>query len=235
MTDTPTRTYVWKELLLLWLGTLLLIRLIVFLHSSLGLHEIFLGLVPLLFVYAPVWLCTWRGVDSWGYQLSIPAFRDGKSWGAALRLCLVVNLCLWVWYIPLYDFWVGLVAGKKYIGTMPKELWMTIAYHFFYVAIPEEFFYRGYMQTRFNEVYPKKIRIFGVSVGMGLIWTSVLFAFGHSVVMLQWWHFAIFFPSLLFGWMREKSGGILSGAMIHACCNVGITVLDTMYGIRSPI
>ena len=235
MMDTPTRASVWKELVFLWLATLLLIRVIVFMHSTLRLHEIFLGLVPLLFVYAPVWLCNWRGVDSWSYQLSIPAFRDGKSWWAALRLCLVVNICLWIWYIPLYDFWVGWIAGKKYIGTLPEELWMTMAYHFFYVAIPEEFFYSVYMQTRFDEVYPKKYRIFGVTVGMGLIWTSLLFAFGHSVVMLQWWHFAIFFPSLLFGWMREKSGGILAGAMFHACCNVGITVLDTMYGIRSPL
>ena len=225
---------IWKELILLWLGTLLLIRLIVFVQAALGLHELVLGFVPLLFVYVPVWLCDWRGVDSWGYQLSIPAFRDGKSWGKAFLFCLCMNLLLWPWYAPLYHYWIGMIAGKTFIGTLPQDLWLTVAYHFFYVAIPEEFFYRGYMQTRLDEYYPKNISIFGTSIGKGLVYSSILFAFGHSIVQLQWWHFAIFFPSLIFGWMRERSGGILAGAMFHACCNVGITILDTMYGVRSP-
>lgn len=231
----PLRTEVWRELILLWLGTLLVIRMIVFLQASFGLHELVLGFVPLLFVYVPVWLCDWRGVDSWSYQLSIPAFRDGKSWGKAFVFCMCMNLLLWPWYAPLYHYWIDFIAGKKFIGTLPKDLWLTVAYHFFYVAIPEEFFYRGYMQTRLDEYYPKDITIFGTSVGKGLLYSSILFAFGHSIVQLQWWHFAIFFPSLIFGWMRERSGGVLAGAMFHACCNVGITILDTMYGVRSPI
>ena len=186
-------------------------------------------------MYAPVWLCSYRGVDSWGYQLSIPAFRDVRRWFAAFRLCLLMNFLLWPWYAFLYHHWVWILGEKTYTGTLPENLLLICAYHFFYVAIPEEFFYRGYMQGRFAEIYKKKWNIFGVSMGWGSVITSIFFAFGHSIVMHQWWHFAIFFPSMLFAWMREKSGGVVAGAMFHATCNIGITVLDTLYGIRSPV
>jgi hypothetical protein len=61
-----------------------------------------------------------------------------------------------------------------------------------------------------------------------------LFAFGHSLVQVQWWHFAIFFPSLVFGWMRARSGGVLAGAFFHAWANVTVHTLDTLYGIVPP-
>ncbi|MEC7984962.1 MAG: type II CAAX endopeptidase family protein [Myxococcota bacterium] len=223
------------ELIGLWLVTLLLIRALVFAQGVLGLPELILGLVPLLFVYAPVWLCSYRKVDSWGYQLSIPAFRDWKAWWKAMRLNLMMNAAIWSWYIPLYIAWTSVFWGKPYVGTLPKQLWLTIAYHLFFVAIPEEFFYRGYFQGRLNEVFPRKFLIFGTPIGWGAVIASLFFAFGHSLVQFQWWHFATFFPGLIFAWMRERSGGVLAGSMFHASCNIGITILDTLYGIRSPI
>jgi membrane protease YdiL (CAAX protease family) len=60
----------------------------------------------------------------------------------------------------------------------------------------------------------------------------LFFAFGHSLVNPQWWHFATFFPGLVFAWMRERSGGVTAGAFFHAICNIGVFCLDTQYGIR---
>ncbi|MFI5301533.1 MAG: type II CAAX prenyl endopeptidase Rce1 family protein, partial [Polyangiales bacterium] len=31
---------------------------------------------------------------------------------------------------------------------------------------------------------------------------------------------AVFFPSLLFGWMRARTGGIGAGIAFHAACNL---------------
>ena len=77
-----------RELFLLWMGTLLLIRGVVALQAGVGLPDWILAVVPMLFIYAPVALCRWRGADSWAYRLSIPAFADRASWWAALRLQL---------------------------------------------------------------------------------------------------------------------------------------------------
>ncbi|MGC6508241.1 MAG: myxosortase family intramembrane protease [Myxococcota bacterium] len=233
--NAPMRRTVWLELTFFWLAVMLGIRSVVLLQSALGLPDWILGLVPLLFIYAPVWLCKYRKADSWSYHLSIPAFRDFGSWWAAAKLNFWMNMAIWPWFIPLYHVYNTHLFGKTPMGILPQDLVLIVAYQFFFVAIPEEFFYRGYFQTRLNEIFPRRFLIFGVPMGWGAVWASLYFAFGHSLVQFQWWHFATFFPGLIFAWMREKRNGVLSGAMFHACCNIGIVILDTMYGLRSPI
>lgn len=71
----------------------------------------------------------------------------------------------------------------------------------------------------------------GADLGWGWILATLLFAFGHSLVSPQWWHFATFFPGLVFGWMRQRTGGIVAGALFHAWANVQVTTLDTLYGV----
>ena len=82
--------------------------------------------------------------------------------------------------------------------------------------------------------HPCLWRVLGTPVGWGLVLTSLLFAFGHSLVLLQWWHPFIFFPSLVFGWMRSRTGGPLAGALFHAWANVTVSTLDTLYGVIPP-
>ena len=226
---------VFLELTVFWLVVLILIRILVLIQTSFQISEWILGFVPLLFIYGPVLLCNIRGIDSWSYPLSIPAFRDIRSWWDAFVECMKLNLFIWIPFVFLYHMWNTILFSKTFVGTLPQELLLTILYQLFFVAIPEEFFYRGYFQTRLNEIYPRNWIIFGIPMGKSSIYTGIFFAFGHSIVTYQWWHFSIFFPSLLFSYLREKTGGILSAAMFHACCNIGIVILDTAYGIRSPI
>jgi membrane protease YdiL (CAAX protease family) len=40
---------------------------------------------------------------------------------------------------------------------------------------------------------------------------------------------AVFFPALLFGWMRARTGSIAPGAVYHALCNVLADLLHTSY------
>jgi membrane protease YdiL (CAAX protease family) len=232
----------------------LCIRLVLLLAGLPGLgsiswvRDLVLALVPLLFIYSPVLLCRWRAsrgellppdpvtgksepVDSWSYRLSIPGFRDGASWKGALSLNLKVCALIaipWVLGYHLYQTHLfGLSPGQ---GLRP-DLAVLLLYHIFYVAIPEEFFYRGYFQTRLNEVFPRKWLIFGVPMGWGAIIAALMFAFGHSLVVLKWWHFATFFPGLIFAWMREKTDGVVAGALFHAICNVAVGLMDYHYGV----
>jgi membrane protease YdiL (CAAX protease family) len=115
---------------------------------------------------------------------------------------------------------------------LPEDALLLVPYHVFFVAIPEEFFYRGYFQTRLDQVFGHRWTILGARVGPGLLVACAFFAFGHSIVTLRWWHFATFFPGVLFGWLRARTGSTLPGALFHAWCNVAVSLLDAAYGIR---
>ena len=211
-------------------------------------RDLVLALVPLLFIYAPVILCRWRAgqgemspptdggtepqpVNSWAYRLSIPGFRDGKSWASAVRINLYLCAIIGVPWVVGYHFYQTTLFDLEPSRGLRPDLAIIILYHLFYVAIPEEFFYRGYFQTRLNEVFPRKWLIFGVPMGWGAVIAALFFAFGHSLVILKWWHFATFFPGLVFAWLREKTGGVIAGAIFHAICNIAVGIMDYHYGI----
>jgi hypothetical protein len=98
------------------------------------------------------------------------------------------------------------------------------------VALPEELFYRGYLQTRLDSLVGKDRRVFGVDVNVAsIVLTSALFALGHIITI---WHparLAVFFPSLIFGWMRRATGGILAPILFHAACNMLVDILSLHY------
>lgn len=229
---TDAKRAILREQFLLWLVTLLLIKAAVMLHAA-GVHEIVLAAVPLLFMYMPVAACRYRGVDDAAYPLALP-FRELKPWLQGLALTGSVVALIAVPFFVLYHYWQTLVFGFHYQGTLPSQPLMLIGYHLFFVAIPEEMFYRGYMQARLDEVWAPRWNVLGTLVGPGLIVTCIVFAAGHSIVSPQWWHFAIFIPSLVFGWMRTRTDDIIAGALFHAWCNITVAFLDTMYGIVPP-
>lgn len=243
------------EIVLLWLVANLVIRAVVQLHSALALPDVVLAVIPFVFIYAPVALCWLRGVDSYRYPLYVPGFRDTRAWLDAFKSSMKWFVVLLVPWIVGYHIWMTMscdvVEGAldstgwfSYVNICPdvdfgfrltSSIFTVIAFQVFFVAIPEEFFYRGYIQTRLSEVLPNRGELIGVGYGAGLWITALLFAFGHSLVTFQWWHFAIFFPGILFGLLREKTGGVLAPAFLHAACNVGVVVLDVTYGVRNLI
>ncbi len=251
------------EITVLWLVVLLAIRAVVTVQEALGLHEVVLALVPFLFIYGPVLLCRLRGVDSYRYRLFVPAFRDLDAWRSALLTNLRLLAIGIVPWLVCYHLYQSIVFGHQprighllryarkaettpwlsdLLGSAGADAWtllaahlaVLVAYHLFFVAIPEEFFYRGYLQTRLNEMLPRRFLVAGVPFGHGLWIAALFFAFGHSLVEVQWWHFATFFPGLLFGLLRERSGGVITGAFLHAACNVIVHVQDALYGVIVP-
>lgn len=215
----------------MWLVTLLTIRGVVVAQSALGLPDWTLAAVPFLFIYAPVALCRWRGVDSYAYRVAIPDWSDRPAWREAFVLVAKTVVVITVPWLIGYHLYQTALFHHHPEWRIPKDAWLLVPYHLFFVAIPEEFFYRGYVQTRLNEVFPRKFLIFGTPVGWALPIACAYFAFGHSLVTFRWWHFATFFPGLAFGWMRERTGHPLAGAMFHAWCNVTVNWLDTIYGV----
>jgi len=88
------------------------------------------------------------------------------------------------------------------------------------VALPEEFFFRGYFQSTMDRIFPRRWKFLGVRLGWGFLVTAVVFAIAHTIVTYQWWHFAIFFPALVFGYLRERTGNIIAPTLFHAASNL---------------
>lgn len=100
------------------------------------------------------------------------------------------------------------------------------------VGLPEEALFRGYFQTRLTDRWPATVRIFGAELSMpAWIGQAALFGVLHYVVDLNPERLAVFFPGLLFGWIRARRGGIGAALVFHALSNVYGSILETGWGL----
>jgi uncharacterized protein len=84
------------------------------------------------------------------------------------------------------------------------------------VAFSEEFFYRGYMTLRFEERW---------GAARSALAAAALFALGHLLTPAPW-RLAVFFPALLFAWLRNRTGTIVGASIAHFLCNVWLLLLE---------
>jgi membrane protease YdiL (CAAX protease family) len=131
-------------------------------------------------------------------------------------------------------FWFGFRIWWKVDGFHPAPLPAVLSDalgQLLVIALPEEAFYRGYLQTSLERDLGKSVSIFGARVGLGLLLTSAIFAFGHLLTELNAARLAVFFPSLIFGFLRARTGGIGASLVFHAMCNLFSAYLLRSYGL----
>jgi membrane protease YdiL (CAAX protease family) len=134
-------------------------------------------------------------------------------------------------------FWLGWLAFWKPEAGFSPAPWQTIASalpgELFVIALPEEAFYRGYLQSALDDAWPRRARLLGAPVGLGLLVTSALFAVGHLMTDLDASRLAVFFPALVFGWLRQRTGGIGAPMLFHALSNSFTLYLAQSYGFAT--
>jgi len=59
---------------------------------------------------------------------------------------------------------------------------------------------------------------------------SALFAAGHLCTEFNAGRLAVFFPALVFGWIRARTRGVGAGLVFHALCNLFASYLGQSYG-----
>jgi membrane protease YdiL (CAAX protease family) len=99
------------------------------------------------------------------------------------------------------------------------------------VALPEETFYRGFVQTALDDVWKQRFRFLGGYLSWGIVVSSLIFALGHLLTEFNATRLAVFFPSLLFGWLRTRTRGVGAGIFFHALCNLFSAYLGRSFGL----
>lgn len=185
--------------------------------------------------------------EAYGLPWSSGGYRDLRNWRAWGRGALVALVtCAIVFPV----FAVLFVLFAKYLPSFPPLLARTLApygppgaFHLrvppglgwqipiqlLVVALPEELFYRGWVQTSWSRSSPERgMNVLGARLGAGFITTQALFALGHLFVPRPW-RLATFFPGLLFGWLRERTGSIAAPVFLHAASNLFLATLEASF------
>jgi len=204
------------------------------------------GAAAILFVLAPDLRLRRRGEDWEGYGLPPLALHPDarRAWlqgaSAGLRSCAVVLpafalvFAAYAWILPhLAPGMAHAVAPYlrpgRFALRFPDGFPLQIVLQLVAVALPEELFYRGWMQTSWARTAPERgVTVLGARLGAGFLWTQVLFAAGH-LVRLQPWRLGTFLPGLWFGWLRARTGSVVAGVVAHALSNLFIMVLETSF------
>lgn len=90
-------------------------------------------------------------------------------------------------------------------------------------ALPEEFFFRGWLQQTAFAHLERRLFLF---ISARNLLTSALFGVAHALAFQNPLSAATFFPSLLFGWLTERSGGsVIPAVLLHTVANLVLFLL----------
>ena len=145
------------------------------------------------------------------------AIRGAGDGAVAAALLLPFFLCLlygwrhWVQDVPLHLATSGLTA-EAVLG------------HLLLAAVPEEVFFRGYVQRALDTKMGLRWRIGPAEVGPGWLVASILFALVHIPVFGLSGLFRVF-PGLVFGWLYAVRRSIAGPIVFHWASNVLILAI----------
>lgn len=118
----------------------------------------------------------------------------------------------------------GRVAGSRSLWWIP----IFLCVHLGLVALPEEWFFRGYLQARLDQRLGTPWRLMGARLGWGFILASAAFAVLHPILIPGAHRLLVFFPGLLFGWLRARTGNIGAAVVVHAASNLLLAIISRM-------
>lgn len=145
-------------------------------------------------------------------QSVLPALRET---GFALLVAVVIFppflAAFWWWHAPTHAL----------TWSPPADIASFALTQIVMVGVPEEAFFRGYVQTRLHDVWPPSRTLGGARLDpRALVLQAALFAVVHLAAEPRVEKLATFFPGLLFGWLRARRGGVGAAVVLHALSNV---------------
>jgi membrane protease YdiL (CAAX protease family) len=155
-------------------------------------------LAAALFLYSPLPRYWRRGFPAWA--------RAADPAGSAAIFALLAGAGAIAFFLFVR---LPLPPGiSPYRGTVPLTA-AVAAHHLLLVALPEEVFFRGYLYDAFEEAGREPV-----------LAVALLFAVGHFMISPVPYRLMTFFPALLLGWGRKRSGNVYVPTAVHFLYNL---------------
>ena len=224
-----------QEILLTWAASFGTILIAFALFGGAAGHAKVVATVG--FLYLPLLAMRRRGEDYADFGITFRAWReDLRLFFILFALVLPLYVAgFWAFaeLLPHLPVWLGHLLSPyaehpAFALRLPDRFGEWVIDNLLVVGLPEEFFYRGYIQGRLRDAWPEGRRFLGARLGRAFWVTALLFAVGHLAIFRSW-RLAVIFPALLFGWMRERTGTVMGAALFHATCNLLALVLEASF------
>jgi len=150
-----------------------------------------------------------------------------EAWRSLLWVLLFVAIFFPPFWLAYERYW----SVTTFALRLPPSIGDEVLGQVLVTALPEEAFFRGYLQTSLDAAWPPRWRVLGATLGPSWIVTAAIFAVGHLLTIHNPARLAVFFPALLFGWLRARTGGIGASVGFHASCNLFSATLARGYGL----
>lgn len=130
----------------------------------------------------------------------------------------VITIVLACLVLGGYTWWKGIFPGLQ-----PGLV--NLVNSLIFVGLAEEIWYRGFIQTRLNQVFRRRWTFYGVRWGWGVLLAAAIFGAVHVLngwdmhtgefTPLWWWGVWTAAGALVYAYVREKTGSVLAGAVLH--------------------
>jgi membrane protease YdiL (CAAX protease family) len=183
------------------------------------------ALAVALFLWAPQRMLEKHGQDAHDAGWRFDRLRADFSWALGISAVVLPLFALAFFQFPA---WLALLPQPLRLLLAPYAGGVSLHAPAFNwnlfgqiagngaVAFSEEFFYRGYLTLRFEERYtPVRAALFA----------AALFALGHLLTPAPF-RLLVFFPALLFAFLRNRTHTIVGAAITHWLFNVALLLLQ---------
>ncbi len=110
----------------------------------------------------------------------------------------------------------------------PSSGWSALATSLLLAPVLEELVFRGGIQDVLDRTPWGRLAVLG-GVSVGNVLTSLLFSAAHLMMAPAWLAAAIFFPSLVFGRLKQLYPSLLPAMLVHAWYNACYLTAGTVW------
>lgn len=128
-----------------------------------------------------------------------------------------------------HHYWQMHFGAPGYHFAVPAGIAVTLLKNTFLIALPEEMFYRGFIEHRLERLWPTKHMWWVIPLSRTVLLASALFAVGHFLGEYNPARLAPFFPAFVFSGLTRKSGSVCGAVLYHGMSNAFSALLFAGY------
>lgn len=155
--------------------------------------------------------------------------RSPEKIKQAIRI--LIPTCLVIFPATFAALWLlnhyGVETPLRVVPPATNQIFSWLFYQFFYIAVAEEVFFRGYLQTNILRLtdqmqHTKLTQTLKNRISITLC--AACFAIAHIIIHGQIEFALTFFPAIILGWLFVKTKSLIAPILFHALANTAYAI-----------